>query len=460
MDNRPFDNERNEERNTPNEPSEYPIYSREYKPNGNQYREYSHVYSYSSEEERRDGARTHAKRGLGKIIALVAVAFVLALAICTFGIFLAARSIFSDADAPKEDLNNQQNSQPTYGDQLPEAPDVPKIPANQEVFFGSEDETKVYVSDSTGVMTKGEIGDANLTVADVAALVADSVVEITTSETSWNGIVYENGAGSGVIINESGIILTNYHVIDGATYITVRLTSGSTYDAILVASDVASDIAVLKITAEEKLTVAVFGNSDKLIVGEEVIAIGNPLGVLGGTVTNGIISALEREVRIDNEKMVLLQHNAAVSPGNSGGALFNMKGELIGIVNAKSSTAGAEGIGFAIPINTVFAVYNDLLSYGYVTGRPDSGLTLETVVRRVGYFYYQYDVCIAASRYTDELKRGDIVVSIGGKKPADITEAQALLSIHEIGDEVTIVVLRGDTEHTVKLTIREYTPVQ
>ena len=137
-----------------------------------------------------------------------------------------------------------------------------------------------------------------------------------------------------------------------------------------------------------------------------------------------------------------------------------MKGELIGVVNAKSSTAGAEGIGFAIPINTVLSVYNDLVNYGYVTGRPDSGLTLETVVRRVGYFYYQYDVCIAASRYTDELKRNDIVISIDGQKPSDITQAQALLSRHEIGDVVTIVVLRGDREHTVDLTIREYTPIQ
>ncbi len=447
----------NENRNAPSESSEYPVYSREYKPNGDQYREYSHVYTYSSEEPTSEKTSKRHSRGIGKIVALVAVAFVLAVAICSFGLFLAARMIFSNSDIQNPDTNDVQNSQ-TPSENEDQSPS--RLPANQEVFFGSEEDIKIYVSDSTGVVTKGDIGDDGLTVADVAALVADSVVEITTSETSWNGLVYESGAGSGVIVNASGIILTNHHVIEGATYITVRLTSGNTYDAILVASDVASDLAVLKITAEENLTVAVFGNSDKLIVGEEVIAIGNPLGVLGGTVTDGIISALEREVQIDNEKMVLLQHSAAVSPGNSGGALFNMKGELIGIVNAKSSTAGAEGIGFAIPINTVLSVYNDLVNYGYVTGRPDSGLTLETVVRRVGYFYYQYDVCIAASRYTDELQRNDIVVSIDGIKPSDITQAQALLSGHEIGDVVTIVVLRNDREHTVQLTIREYTPIQ
>jgi len=438
-----------------NKAPEYEVYSREYKPNGDQYHEYSYVYSHDPSHSR-DGKK-RKNSGVGKAIALIALAILLALTIFSVGIFIAARIIFPNTDLPASDDRSEQNTQISGGDET-EAPQ--KTPANQEVFFGSEEETEIRVSDSTGTMTKGEIGDEDLTVADVAALVADSVVEITTSETSWNGIVYESGAGSGVIVNESGIILTNNHVIEGATYITVRLTSGNTYDAILVAADVPSDLAVLKITAEERLTTATVGNSDKLIVGEEVIAIGNPLGVLGGTVTDGIISALEREVVIDNEKMVLLQHNAAVSPGNSGGALFNMKGELVGIVNAKSSTTGAEGIGFAIPINTVLEVYNDLVNYGYVTGRPDSGLTLETVVRRVGYFSYQYDVCIAASRYTDELKRNDIIISIDGKKPSSTEEAEALLSAHEIGDVVTIIVSRGDGNHTVKLTIREYTPVQ
>lgn len=457
MNDHSFDNERNESQKTPSEPTEYPIYSREYKPNGDQYNEYSHVYSYSSEMDNEPKERKKPRGGIGKIIVLVAVAFVLAVAICSFGLFLAARVVFSGASA---DETRPTETQDVITPSADETQELPKEPINQEVFFGSEDDTKIYVSDSTGRVTKGDIGDEDLTIADVAALVADSVVEITTSETSWNGIVYGSGAGSGVIVNESGVILTNHHVIAGATYITVRLTSGGTYDAVLVASDVASDIAVLKITPEEKLRVAVFGDSDKLIVGEEVIAIGNPLGVLGGTVTDGIISALEREVVIDNEKMVLLQHNAAVSPGNSGGALFNMKGELIGIVNAKSSTTGAEGIGFAIPINTALAVYNDLVNYGYVTGRPDSGLTLEMVVRRVGYFYYQYDVCIAASRYTDELKRDDIVLSIDGVKPVDVNEAQAMLEAHEIGDVVTIVVQRNNREYTVELTIREYTPIQ
>ena len=436
------------------------MYSREYKPNGNQYNEYSHIYSYSGTDN--ISPKPPQKRGgIAKTIAIIAIALTLMLVIGMASLFMAARFIFSHMNPYENNtLPETDSSQMLPKPSEPDSIESPKIPANQEVFFGSEDQTKIHVSDSTGTVTKGEIGDSNLTIADVTALVRESVVEITTSETSWNGIVYSSGAGSGVIVNESGVILTNNHVVENATYISVRLTNGNTYDAVLVATDASSDIAVLKITVQEKLTVATFGNSDKLIVGEEVIAIGNPLGVLGGSVTNGIISALEREVKIENEQMILLQHSASVSPGNSGGALFNMRGELIGIVNAKSSMAGAEGIGFAIPVNTVLSVYNDLVDYGYVKGRPDSGLTLETVVRREGYFFYQYYVCITASRYTNELKQNDIIVSIDGKMPNDINEAKAMLSEHEIGDVVTIVVSRSNGTHTVQLTIREYTPVQ
>ena len=458
MNDNSFDNGNNENE-TSNQP-EYEVYSREYQPNGNQYSEYSYSYSSNEDKHRRN---QKPKSGVGKAIAVIAVALVLALVIGVCGLFIAARMIFRGLNnydrIPAETTQETDNTS-----SIPSVEEQPKEthkPSNeQDIFFGSDEQTKIYISDSTGLVTKGKIGDENLTIADVSALVADSVVEITTSETSWSGIVYSSGAGSGVIINENGVILTNNHVIQGAAYITVRLTDGSTYEAVLVAADAASDIAILKIEPKKQLTVAAFGNSDKLIVGEEVIAIGNPLGLLGGTVTNGIISALEREVTIDNEKMVLLQHNAAVSPGNSGGALFNMKGELVGIVNAKASRTGAEGIGFAIPINTVLKVYNDLVDYGYVKGRPDSGLTLELVARREGYFFYQYYVAIADSRYTDELKRNDIIVSIDGKQPGDVEEAQAILSSYEIGDKVAIVVLRSDGEHTVTLTIREYTPAQ
>lgn len=197
----------------------------------------------------------------------------------------------------------------------------------------------------------GYMGD--LTVAQVVDLVADTVVEITTTNVVTDifyGQYVTSGAGSGVIITENGYIITNYHVIDGARSVTVRLTDGSEFDADIVGGDQSTDVAVLKINATG-LNAAVLGSSRSLVVGQEVVAIGNPLGSLGGTVTDGIISALDRSVVVDGHRMTLMQTNAAINPGNSGGGLFNRAGELIGIVNAKQSNTGIEGLGFAIPID-------------------------------------------------------------------------------------------------------------
>lgn len=194
----------------------------------------------------------------------------------------------------------------------------------------------------------------NMSIPQVVELVADTVVEIITTNIvtdRFYGQYVTSGAGSGVIIREDGYIVTNHHVIDNARSITVRLTDGSEFSAYEVGSDVANDIAVIKINATG-LTPA-RGSNKQLMVGQDVIAIGNPLGTLGGTVTNGIISALDRKIKVDGYEMTLMQTNAAINPGNSGGGLFNMSGELIGIVNAKQSDTGIEGLGFAIPIGVV-----------------------------------------------------------------------------------------------------------
>ncbi len=194
----------------------------------------------------------------------------------------------------------------------------------------------------------------NMSIPQVVDLVADTVVEITTTNIvtdRFYGQYVTSGAGSGVIIREDGYIVTNHHVIEDARNITVRLTDGSEFSAYTIGSDVANDIAVIKINATG-LTPA-RGSNKELMVGQDVIAIGNPLGTLGGTVTNGIISALDRKIKVDGYEMTLMQTNAAINPGNSGGGLFNMSGELIGIVNAKQSDTGIEGLGFAIPIGVV-----------------------------------------------------------------------------------------------------------
>ncbi len=343
---------------------------------------------------------------------------------------------------------------------IPDSGDESDVGSVEQIpsFMPSVGDAELEVSETPKTPTKGEVGDADLAISDVVALVADTVVEIVTSEAYRNGLVYESGAGSGVIVNKSGVILTNHHVIESASAITVRLTNGNTYEATLVATDAESDLAILKIEPNETLSCAVFEKSENVVAGETVIAIGNPLGLLGGTVTDGIISATSREVSVGGDTMSLLQHNAAISPGNSGGALFNMRGKLIGIVNAKYSSDGAEGLGFAIPSDTVVKVYNDLIEYGYVKGRPDTGITLGSMY----YSFFSYVICVNESRYTDELKPKDVLVSIDGIQPTSLAEAQQMLRSYEIGDTVTLVVKRteGRTEvqHTVTLTVREYEP--
>ena len=185
----------------------------------------------------------------------------------------------------------------------------------------------------------GKTAKETLAIPEVAELVKDSVVEITTEQIVTGSFMQQyvsEGAGSGVIITADGYLVTNHHVIEGATNINVRLADGKEYKAKLIGSDAKTDLAVIKIDAKE-LKPAAFGASSELLVGEEVVAVGNPLGKLGGTVTKGIISALDREITIDNTTMRLLQTDTAINPGNSGGGMFNTSGQLVGVINAKSA---------------------------------------------------------------------------------------------------------------------------
>lgn len=456
-----FDSNRSEQvpGGKPSEDS-FDVYSKQYTPGENGYTEQNQRYSASSAPSDHERTRRRSRRSNHRVLAVVAITVGVIL-LCTAVASVVAGMVFSYYGELYEEMLEEREASDSEAPEsqsgiVTDPADESEIdpPAESEMIFSSDEETEIKRSESTAVVVDGQIGDADLSMADVAALVADSVVEITTSETLRNGLVYKSGAGSGVIINQSGVILTNNHVIEGGTNVSVRLTNGSTYEATLVATDATSDIAILKIAPKETLTVAVFGDSDKMVVGEQVLAIGNPLGILGGTVTNGIVSALGREVTIDGETMTLLQHNAAISPGNSGGALFNMRGELIGIVNAKYSSSEAEGLGFAIPVNTVLEVYDDLIQFGYVKGRADHGLTIVTD----RYYIFQGYLYIYSSRYTDELQYGDRLLAIDGKTPTSIDEAYALLGRYEIGDEVEIVVVRNSKQISVSLEIREYTP--
>ena len=290
------------------------------------------------------------------------------------------------------------------------------------------------------------------------AAVKDSVVEITTAVVSNRGGAISAGAGSGVIIHEDGIIVTNNHVIEDCDRIYVRLTNGDTYEAALRGTDEDGDIAILKITpqAGKPLTAAKLGSSKSLALGEEVIAIGNPLGELGGTVTNGIISGTEREVSVDGVKMKLLQTNAAINSGNSGGGLFNLAGELIGVVNAKYSAEGVEGLGFAIPIDTAYEKsIKDILQVGYVRGVPTLGVQLLEKNGVKTYVYYPP----AGSVF----QNGDYIYSIDGAVVYNIASSleaiESIVRSHEVGDVLSVVVMRGNGRWvTLSVTLTEYVP--
>lgn len=347
-------------------------------------------------------------------------------------------------------------------------------------FFGGMAATRMYGVPSTDVgaevtpvVQKLAWNDGTSVVFDAAAVAAatmDSVVEITTESITMSnrrmGQYISEGAGSGVIISNDGKIVTNCHVIDGAGKITVRTRDGNEYAATLLGSDEKTDLAVLKIDASG-LKAAVYGNSGTLVVGEPVLAIGNPLGELGGTVTDGIVSALGRQIEIDGETMTLLQTNASINPGNSGGGLFDSEGKLIGIVNAKSSGSGIEGLGFAIPIDSAVPVIEQLIANGYVTGRVDVGMTFMDVSEQAAFLYglgkagvYVSGVTYGGCAASAGLRRGDRIVNFDGKTITNVSDLETALREHSVGDTVKIGMERDGKQQTVSLTLGEQKPSQ
>lgn len=324
----------------------------------------------------------------------------------------------------------------------------------------------IYIDKSPEYVEQTVVKTDSLTMEEAIRKVKDSVVEITT-ETVRSGLggfsqYVVSGAGSGVIISEGGYIVTNNHVIEGASNIVVRLTDGSEHKATLIGTDSKTDVAVIAIVPPEgiKLTSAIIGNSDNLQLGQTVIAIGNPLGELGGTVSDGIISCLAREIAIDGSgTMTLLQTNAAVSPGNSGGGLFDLHGRLIGVVNAKFSGEGVEGISFAIPVNTAYDIAKQLMDKGYVSGRPALGVSLSQF--QYGYDFFgstYYQVVVVDPQKVTELKVNDIIVSVGNQQISTLGELSDIISRHKIGDVLTLTVIRDRKYIDVKVTLVEYSP--
>lgn len=320
-----------------------------------------------------------------------------------------------------------------------------------------------------------------LTTIEIAAVASPSVVAVYTEmvgQDIFGRPVTGVGAGSGVLISTDGYIVTNNHVIDGANEIHVDLPNGQKQvSAVLVGTEPSADLAVLRLDPDaipgDGLPAIRVADSDALQVGELTMAIGNPLGDLQGSVSLGIVSALDRQVTVGGEGGMLtlegnIQTDAAINSGNSGGALVNAFGELIGINVAKASGgatgASVEGIGFAIPVNKVIPIVNDLINYGYVTGKPRIGVTGRaiTIQYREGYNMPAGVMVqgVAEDSGADEagIQIGDIIISVDGETITTVSEINRMVEQKEPGDTVELGIIRGQNEITVEVTLSEWIP--
>ena len=303
-------------------------------------------------------------------------------------------------------------------------------------------------------------------VQEIIAQNENAVVEIKTeavSRDNWMQNYVTEGAGSGVIVDTKGYILTCAHVVEGSNKIMVTLKDGTELEATLVGMDSQNDVAVIKIKAKN-LTAATYGDSSELSVGSLVVAIGNPLGELGGSASTGIISALDRELTVGSKNLTLLQTDASINPGNSGGGLFDQYGNLVGIVVAKSTGSDVEGLGFAIPIKQAASIAKDLIENGHVTGRPAIGVKIQDIsdaqtalqygVRMTGVYVQEVTSSNAKSA---GLQAGDMIYYLGDTKIESSSDLQTALSKYKPGDTVKLTVVRDNKTVDLKVKLSEST---
>lgn len=343
-------------------------------------------------------------------------------------------------------FSNRNNNTPSANGSLPsdnsqneQLPDTSRPSLNINPYNGTDGTGDTY-------------GDGGLSTEDIAAKVRPSVVGIVTYAES--NPFQASSSGSGIIMSSDGYILTNAHVVSGAYGIVVVLDNDEEYEAQVVGIDEKTDIAVIKIEAEN-LTAAEFGDSEALRVGERVVAIGNPTGLnLAGSTTQGIISGLQRSITIENDDgstitMEVIQTDAAINPGNSGGALINKYGQVIGINSSKLVSTQLEGIGFAIPISTAKPIVDDLVQYGYVTGRVLLGITYYPISSVVAAMYNYPTAGLLVNGvdqtldvYTKGVRAGDIITHIDGLEVQDTETVQGIFAEKNPGDIITLTIYR------------------
>lgn len=324
---------------------------------------------------------------------------------------------------------------------------TPAPAQNSDAVLGTG--TVLTISESTG---------EEMALPDIYKKVIPSVVSISAA----NGA--STSTGTGIIMSSDGYIITNYHVVSSAQQIVVLLTDGQEYTACQVGGDETSDIMVLKIDATN-LTPAEFGDSDAAEVGDSVVAIGDPLGIeLRGTMTDGIICGIKRDVSVGDRTMTLMQTNAALNSGNSGGPLVNMEGQVIGINTIKLSSSGyttVEGLGFAIPISSAKPIVDELVEKGYVTGRPAFGFDVEQLESRISLYYdlpgklYIRSVEPNSDAYTQGIRAGDIITAIDGQAVSTVDEFNRIKNEYSAGDQVSLTIFRSGQNYEVTVTLMD-----
>ena len=438
----------------------------DYYSNGDQsWRDQTNVYQTQREQPTPMGSRRPRRRS-GWLKGILAVLLVVAI---SFGAFYLMRNVGVRLERTEDGVtlsmtNRSKQAEPEQAEQpIPEpsasaqtgtqtaAPQQTPQQPTQGAYVGSGTKLNIVSSQESSDTTFSDEEDA-LCLQDIYSSVIDSVVSISSMTSSGTS------SGTGIIMSSDGYVITNHHVITGALVISVLTNDNQEFEAALVGSDEMSDLAVLKIDARG-LQAAEFGDSSKLRVGDSVVAIGDPLGVqLRGTMTNGIISAINRDLTVGDRTMTLIQTNAALNNGNSGGPLINCYGQVIGINTVKMSsyytaTASVEGLGFAIPIS------DELIENGYVAGRPAIGISGDSLPSYYRTYYrlpegvYVTSVNEGSDAKAKGIREGDIVTAINGEKICSIDELNTVKNQYAAGDEATLTIYRSGTYYEVTVTL-------
>lgn len=405
---------------------------------------------------------TEKSHSHGRIIALVLVLSVITSTLSgAFGAFIMNKALIKEVSGGEETTTGTAGENltdtPPLSDSANTEPDVtfqPNPEGTTVNIFDSEDDS----TQSSTAMTKG----------DLYAMAVNSIVSVKATWTEYYTSLFGSysqpviSSGTGFIITEDGYIITNHHVIQNADNITVTDYDGNEYKASLVGSEPANDIAVLKIDAQK--TPVTLGNSSELKVGDDIMVIGNALGELSYTFTDGIVSHLSRQLSVEGGKSInMFQTNAAINNGNSGGPVYNMYGEVVGIASAKYASETIEGLGFCIPIDDVKLMISDIINYGYVTGKPCLDVTLQTITADMASRYSIPEGCYvvaldkggAASNAGIQSK--DVITNLGGEKVSSCADVARILNNYKAGDTISITYVRNGKSETRTTTLTEYT---